>query len=214
MADILSFAVLWREHCGERALAGFSHPFAFHVWPVSWLLKGLGAIPSSYDAGAAALEKGVPLLVFPGGDHEAGMSFLRGHDVDFGGRTGFIKLAQQANVPIVPLGIRGNRFPSPILWRSRAFAWIAILPRAFGVKRYPVSVLAVAGAVAMAMISSLGPWRFVLAWAWMASPFALLPWVPWTLRARIGKPIEPAECTRERVEAAVHALVVGYSLGE
>lgn len=207
VADILSFAVLWREQLGDRALAGFAHPFAFHVWPVSWLMKGLGSIPSSYEAGRAALEKGVPIVVFPGGDHEAGLSFVRGHAVDFGGRTGFVRLAQEANVPIVPMGLRGNRFPSPILFRSRAFAWIAILPRAFGVKRYPVSVLAVAGAVAIVALSSLGPWRFLLAWAWMASPFALIPWVPWPVRITIGAPIEPADATPERVEGDVRELV-------
>jgi 1-acyl-sn-glycerol-3-phosphate acyltransferase len=207
VADILSFAVLWRQQLGDRALAGFAHPFAFHVWPVSWLMKGLGSIPSSYEAGRAALEKGVPIVVFPGGDYEAGRSFVRGNTVDFGGRAGFVRLAKQANVPIVPMGIRGNRFPTPILFRSRAFAWIAILPRAFGVKRYPVSVLAVAGAIAIAAISSLGPWRFVLAWAWMSSPFALIPWVPWPVRIRIGSAIEPADASLEKVEGAVRELV-------
>ncbi len=206
MADILSFAVLWLEHAGGRPLAGFAHPFAFHVWPISWLMTGLGSIPSSYEAGLAALRAGVPILVFPGGDHEAGLSFVRGCDVDFGGRTGFLALARQANVPIVPMGIRGSRFPSPVLFRSRVFAWLAILPRAFGVKRYPIGVAAVAGAIAIVLLlPHLGPWRFVLAWAWMASPFALLPWVPWTLRMRIGPPIE--EPTLGRVEAAVQSLV-------
>lgn len=207
VADILSFAVLWREKLGDRRLAGFAHPFAFHVWPISWLMTGLGSIPSSYEAGLAALQKGVPILVFPGGDHEAGLSVFRGHAVEFGGRAGFIKLAQQANVPIVPMGIRGNRFPSPVLFRSRVFAWLAILPRAFGVKRYPVSAAAVIGAVAIAMISSLGPWRALLAWAWMASPFALMPWVPWPQRIRIGKPIAPTESSLERVEGTVRDLV-------
>jgi 1-acyl-sn-glycerol-3-phosphate acyltransferase len=207
VADILSFAVLWREQLGDRPLAGFAHPFAFHVWPVSWLMKGLGSIPSSYDAGLGALGKGVPILVFPGGDHEASLSFVRGHAVDFGGRSGFVRLAQQANVLLVPMGVRGNRFPAPILFRSRAFAWIAILPRVLGVKRYPISMLAVAGAIVLACMASLGPWRFLLAWAWMASPFALIPWVPWPIRIAIGAPIEPARASPEEVESAVRALV-------
>lgn len=207
MSDILSFAVLWLEKLGERPLAGFAHPFAFHVWPVSWLMTGLGSVPSSYEAGLAALRAGVPILVFPGGDVEAGLSVFRGHDVDFGGRTGFVELARRANVPIVPMGIRGNRFPSPVLFRSRVFAWLAILPRVFGVKRYPVSVAAVLGAIAIVSIASLGPFRFLLAWAWMASPFALLPWVPWTLRARIGTPIAPAAASVDTLERAVRELV-------
>jgi len=41
----------------------------------------------------------------------------------------------------------------------------------------------------------------------MASPFALIPWVPWTQRARIGKPIAPSECTAAKAEQAVRELV-------
>src|SRR5437870_3683715 len=51
IAEILSFAVLYLEQVGEqRPLAGFAHPFMFNFWPPSAILRGLGAIPSSYAA--------------------------------------------------------------------------------------------------------------------------------------------------------------------
>ena len=70
----------------------------------------------------------------------------------------------------------------------------------------------------------LGPvigsgWAAALAWVWLSSPWAYLAWVPWTIRMRVGAPIEPEElfgCPDEghaleeayaRVEGAVQELV-------
>jgi 1-acyl-sn-glycerol-3-phosphate acyltransferase len=177
-------------------------------------MGGLGSIPSSHAAGLDAQSKGIALVVVPGGDREASQSVVHGDKVALAGRTGFIKLAREANVPIVPMGIRGNHYPAPILFASRAVAWLAVLPRLFGLKAYPISVAAVAGALAIVLLcGTLGAWRFLLAWAWFISPLALLPWVPWTIRIRVGAPIEQSELTgdigaaRDRVESAVRALV-------
>src|SRR5262245_51810452 len=71
-AEILSFAALYLEQVGEdRPLAAFAHPFMFHLWPPAWFLRGVGAIPTTFARGRATLAAGVPILVFPGGDHEA-----------------------------------------------------------------------------------------------------------------------------------------------
>lgn len=218
VADILSFAVLWFERFGTgRPLAGFAHPFAFRIWPISWFMRGFGAVPSTYAAGEAALARGVPLLVFPGGDHEASISIFRRDPVDFGGRTGFLELARRANVPIVPMGIRGGRFTAPVLGRSRALAWFCVAPRLFGVKRYPLTLAALAGAVAIVLgAEDLGALRFLCAWAWVATPFSLMPWIPWRIHARIGPPVPIEELVgeslargRDRVEALVRELVTG-----
>lgn len=222
IAEITSFAVLYLDRFGTaRPLAGFAHPFGFHVWPLSWLMRGLGAIPSSYAAGEAALAAGVPLLVFPGGDREATRPIWRAGEVDFGGRKGFLKLARSAGVPIVPLGFRGSHYTAPILWQSRVLPYLFVAPRLFGIKRYPMTLLALLGAGAIVLaLPELGAWRLLLAWAWFSSPLALVPWVPWSIRARVGTPIPPDELfpdgpasgdaglsrALERVEGAVRAL--------
>jgi 1-acyl-sn-glycerol-3-phosphate acyltransferase len=204
IAEIMSFAVLYVERFGTtRPLAGFAHPFAFAVWPIRVLMRALGAVPSTYAAGEAALAAGVPLLVFPGGDHEAGRPIWRAHDVDFGGRVGFVKLARKAGAAIVPMGFRGSHATAPILLQSRLLAWLCVLPRAYGVKRYPLTLLAVLGAFALAFaLPSLGPWRFALAYAWAASPFALVPWVPSSIRARVGAPIPATDLDGDLAAAA------------
>lgn len=220
VAEVLSFASLWLELAPDRPLAGFAHPFAFAIPGLRAFMEGLGAVPSTYAAGEATLASGTPLLVFPGGDHEAGRPLWRAFEVDFGGRVGFLRLARRAGVPVVPLGIRGSHPTAPVLWQSRALAWAFVLPRLFGVKRYPLTLLAVLGALAIALgLPVLGPARFVVAALWLASPFALLPWVPHTIRFRIGPAFAPSELFPEgagdealaaalaRVEGAVQGLV-------
>lgn len=218
LAELASFAALWAQRFGDtRPLAGFAHPIGFKLWPMTAVNRALGSIPSTYDAAYAALEAGVPILVFPGGDHETFRPVWQANRVDFGGRKGFLRIAARAGVPIVPMGIRGSHYTAPILLRSRPLAWILVLPRLLGIKRWALSVLSVLGAAAVAM-SPLDAWlRVLLAWMWLASPFIFLPWVPWTIRMQIGVPIEPNElfgpgepdldAALGRVEAEIGALV-------
>ena len=164
------------------------------------------------------------MLVFPGGDYEATRPIWQAHTVMFAGRRGFLRIARRLQVPIVPMGIRGSHYSLPILWRSRTLAWLAVIPRLVGVKRFPMTLSGLLGALAIALF--VGPsygWvlALVLAWAWLASPLPLLPWVPSTIRLRIGTPIPPAELFHDdddeldraygRVESAVQQLVT--SLG-
>lgn len=224
IAEILSFMVLYLEKAGlDRPLAGFALPLGFRVPGLRSVLRGVGAIPSTYAAAEQALAAGVPLLVFPGGDHETLRPVWEAHQVDFGGRTGFLRAARRAHVPIVPMGIRGSHFTAPVLWRSRLLATLLVLPRLIGQKRWGLSVL---GVIVSALIVALvpGPWplRALLVWLWLGSPLVFQAWVPWTIRFRIGKPIEPEELFPEdathgtdpalwnalpRVESAVQALV-------
>lgn len=94
-AEIFSFIVMYLKKVGaQRKLAGFALPLSFRLWPTSALFRGVGAIPSTYEAAADAIGKGVPLLVFPGGDYETLRLIHQAHRVDFGGRTGFLRMAR------------------------------------------------------------------------------------------------------------------------
>jgi 1-acyl-sn-glycerol-3-phosphate acyltransferase len=224
-AEILSFVALYLEQVGaDRPLAGFAHPAAFSLWPVSLLLRSVGAVPSTADAGAAALAAGVPLLVFPGGDHEGFRPIWQAHRVDFGGRKGFLRMARAARVPVVPMGIAGSHFTAPILWRTGAWLpRLLIVPWLGGLKRYPITVLGVAisACILWFVHASLGV-RLLVVWAFLGT--VVLPtaaWVPATIRMRIGPPIAPADLFGDgsepaegelvaalaRVEGAVQALV-------
>lgn len=224
LSEIGSFIALWIERAGpERALAGFAHPLGLKIYPASVLMRHMGAVPSTYEGAADALSRGVPLLVFPGGDHESFRPIWDAHRVDFGGRRGFLRIARDAGVPIVPLGIRGSHFTVPILWRSRHVLPNALLlPRLLGMKRWPLTLFGAAGAAALLLGPTWSlPARALAAWAWLVSPLTCLPIVPATIRFRIGPALSPAELFGEasgeptddltaalaKVEAAVQAQV-------
>lgn len=194
-AEIACFAALWLRDLGpERPIAGFALPLGFVLWPFSWMHRQLGTVPSTYAAAHDALRRGVPLLVFPGGDHESLKPVWQNHRVDFAGRVGFLRIAREAGVPIVPLGIRNGAWTAPIVFRSSALAWMLLAPRLMGVKRWGVSLLALIGAAAIGIWLPTDLWiRSVVIWLWLGSPLTFLPIVPASIRLRVGRPIEPTE---------------------
>ncbi len=214
VSEIAAFITCWLEHVGEaRPLTGMAHPFGFHVWPISTFMRHMGAIPSTYEAALDALASDIPVLVFPGGDWEASRPIWQANEVQFKGRKGFLRVAQRAGVPIVPLGIRGSVFSAPLLLRSQLLSWVLVLPRLLGVTVFPVSVLGVVGVVAIALnTATLGPgWTALIVWLWLASPFTLLPWVPVTIRMTIGEPIPHAELFGDAEAANDAELTLAYA---
>jgi len=222
VSELVSFAVSYLRTFGAaRPLAGFALPATFGVWPFSRLLAALGAVPSTYAHAASALRKGVPLLVFPGGDHETLRPVWQHDRVDFGGRLGFLKIARDAGVPIVPMGIRGGAFTAPMLLRARWLAPFLVAPRLLGQKRWGLSLLGMLGALAIALTPLPLAMKLGAAFVWLGSPLTFAPWIPWTLRYRIGAPIPanelfPAHAANDeetlraaltRVEDAVRTLV-------
>jgi 1-acyl-sn-glycerol-3-phosphate acyltransferase len=200
IAEIACFIVLYLDQVGpERPLAGFAHPLSFGLFPANVVLRHVGGIPSTYEAAYRTLEKGVPILVFPGGDYEAMRPIWQAHRVDFGGRKGFLRIARKARVPIVPMGIRGSHFTAPILWRSALLAWLVVLPRVLGLRRWPITLLGLLVAIAIALgVPWAWPWRVLLTVAWLGSPFIFWPILPWKIRMRIGPPIPPEDLFSDR----------------
>jgi 1-acyl-sn-glycerol-3-phosphate acyltransferase len=226
-AEIMSLVIFFLErHETIGPTAAMVHPLSFRAWPHGTWMRRLGAIPSTYAAAEAALAQGVSVLVMPGGDHEAQRPIWQANKVDFAGRKGFLRIAREAKVPIVPMGIRGSHYTAPILWRSDfILPRILIFPALAGMKRY---ALTLAGAIGVILLAAWNPaqnfWiTGLLAWLWLVLPFATLPWIPWPIRVRIGKPLPPEELFADgedssldrayvRVESAVQALVSGALL--
>lgn len=220
IAEILCFVALYLRQVGaHRPLAGFALPQGFRVFPLSRLLRAIGAVPSTYEAARDTLAKGVPILVFPGGDHETLRPVWQAHRVDFGGRVGFLKIAREAGVPIVPMAIRGSHFTCPIFLRARWLAWVLVAPRLIGLKRWGISLTSVLGVLAIFLLVPLHTgYQCLLAWLWLGSPFVFLPIIPWRITFRIGTPIAPADLFADdgeadlqdvlgRVEGVIAALV-------
>lgn len=223
--EIIALSMLWNEEFGDtRRVTGLAHPIAWYLPGHAQTVQALGAVPSTYEHGVSVLEQGIPTIIFPGGDHDAFRPVWQAKLVDFNGRKGFLKLARRAWVPIVPMGIHGSHYTAPSLWRSKLLPYLFILPRLLGLKRFPLTLFAVIGATTLLTFG--GPswgWGWAILWAalWCTSPFAVFfPIVPWPIRVRIGKLIEPEalfgergdegplDQAYERVVAAVQAQVL------
>ena len=85
---------------------------------------------ASHEHAEEALEAGAAVLVFPGGDWEVHRPSWERNKVDLAGRKGFIKLALNADVPIVPVVTIGGQETALFLSRG---AWLAKLT---GADRY------------------------------------------------------------------------------
>lgn len=88
---------------------GLERPFYLLVHSVFFqsgfgdALRGIGLLPASPENARTVLESGASLMVFPGGDAEAVRPFYKRNVIDFGGRTGYVRTALDAGVPIVPV---------------------------------------------------------------------------------------------------------------
>lgn len=128
--DTTAFIAAWYRHFGlRRALVGLAFDAAFGIPVFSTLMRRIGEVPASSRNAARALRAGLPVLVYPGGDHEVFRPWRERNRVDFNGRTGFVELALRLRVPVVPVVSHGGHDSILILTRGE---WIG---RWFGVER-------------------------------------------------------------------------------
>jgi 1-acyl-sn-glycerol-3-phosphate acyltransferase len=86
------------------------------------------------------LDSGAALLVYPGGDYEVHRPSWDRNRVDFGGRTGFLRLALEQDVPIVPVVSIGGQETALFLSRGERLAKLFALDRMFRLKVLPISL--------------------------------------------------------------------------
>ena len=94
--------------------------------PAAELLRRTGVIRATRDNAAKALAAGAVVLVFPGGDFDVYRPTLQENVINFGGRTGYVTTAMEANVPIVPAVSIGGQEEQLFLTRG---TWLARLLR-------------------------------------------------------------------------------------
>jgi 1-acyl-sn-glycerol-3-phosphate acyltransferase len=94
IADTFVFAQAFYDHFGaQRPFFQLAHDMVFKFPGVRALLQRYGTVPASPQNMATGLDRDAALLVYPGGDHETFRPSWESEEVDFAGRTGFIKLA-------------------------------------------------------------------------------------------------------------------------
>lgn len=197
VVECLWLPELWATHVGlDRPLAAMAHSSLFRLPGAGTLLRAVGAVEATRSAARRARDTGASLLLFPGGDHESMRPLWRAREVDFAGRVGFIKLARELGLTLVPMAITGSHVTIPLLGFSKRLARATGLPKV-GVHRAPLPVSSIAGAAAYLAASRgslLG--RGAVAAAIFAG-LAPIPWVPSRIGFEVLDPLDPRELAED-----------------
>jgi 1-acyl-sn-glycerol-3-phosphate acyltransferase len=113
---------LYRVRGIADAPYGLAHELAIRLPGIHPLIMRLGAVRASHENGLRLLERGHKVLVYPGGDVDSMRPFRHRNRVVFDGRTGFVRLALQARVPIVPVVCAGGHGTWVVLSDLRGLA--------------------------------------------------------------------------------------------
>ncbi|MDO8527093.1 MAG: lysophospholipid acyltransferase family protein [Deltaproteobacteria bacterium] len=159
---MLTVATL-NEHPAHRNPRFLIEDFVYHFPFLGTFMHRIGAVRACPENAAWLLKKKQLVLVFPEGVKGLGKLYSERYQLKRFGRGGFIKLAIQHKVPIVPVAIIGAEEIHPIIWKS------SILAKAMGVPYLPVT--------------PTFPWL---------GPLGLIP-LPSKWRIEIGKPISFAK---------------------
>jgi 1-acyl-sn-glycerol-3-phosphate acyltransferase len=141
IADTFVFAQAFYDHFGpDRRFHQLAHDLVFKAPGARALVQQYGTIPASPENMKRALLRDAALLVYPGGDHETYRPSWESSEVGFGGRTGFVELALEHDVPIVPVVAIGGQETGLFLGRGRRLASALQLNRLLRLKVLPVVI--------------------------------------------------------------------------
>jgi 1-acyl-sn-glycerol-3-phosphate acyltransferase len=172
--DLLcTLGTLWQALGVTAPLYGLAHDFAMRQFPqLGAFLQRFGAVRACPTNAVRVLEAGGQLLVYPGGDLEAYRHSRLRDRIVLGRRTGFIRVAQCAGVPIVPIVAYGAHRSAYIFHDGARIARLLRLHDWGRLDRFPL-------ALALPWGIAVGPW------------IPYLP-LPFPIRLRILPPINVA----------------------
>ena len=138
LPDTLAFLVAFHRRFGAQApLHGLVHKIVLRLPGFRTAAPSFGALLASQESGEAALKADRPLIVMPGGDLDALKPFRQRHQITFGPRRGFIRLALRNRVPIIPVVSVGAHETFFVLNDGRWLAELSGLKRLMRVKTVP-----------------------------------------------------------------------------
>jgi 1-acyl-sn-glycerol-3-phosphate acyltransferase len=138
--DTIVFTLAFNAYFGvERPFYQLAHNLVL-TSPVGPFLRRFGTVAASHENARKALDCGAAVLVYPGGDWEVNRPSWEANRIDFAGRKGFIRLALDTGVPIVPVVSIGGQETAIFLTHGERLAKLLGLDRLLRLKTLPVNL--------------------------------------------------------------------------
>ncbi len=138
--ETIIFTLAFSTYFGvERRYHQLAHNLVL-ASPLGPFLRHFGTVAASHENARRALAAGAAVLVFPGGDWEVSRPSWQSSRIDFGGRRGFVRLALEQDVPIVPVVTIGGQETALFLSRGDWLARMLRLDRTLRLKVLPIIV--------------------------------------------------------------------------
>jgi len=133
---VVALSIVARRGIEEPAYS-LTYDLLMGVPGVGSFLRRIGAIPAGGDEARSALAQGALVLVYPGGDLEACRPWTARDKVDLAGHKGFVRLALETGVPVVPVVTHGAHSAVVVLSRGERLATVLGLNR-LRIKVFPI----------------------------------------------------------------------------
>ncbi|MEV4315108.1 1-acyl-sn-glycerol-3-phosphate acyltransferase [Actinocrispum sp. NPDC049592] len=137
--DSVILALAYNSYAGADRL---SYALSDDIGPTSTragFFRKFGAINPHPRYARAAFDRGAAVLVYPGNNEVHRPTWQR-HRIDLGGRLGWVKLARDHDVPVVPAVAIGGQETALFLTRGEGLARTLRLDRMFGIHELPLSL--------------------------------------------------------------------------
>ena len=137
IVDTFLFTFAFYDHFGaDRRFHQLAHDIAARIPG----LRRFGTVVASHENAQRAFDAGAPVLVYPGGDVETFRPSWHSDQIEFAGRRGFVRLALEQGVPIVPVVSIGGQETALFLTRAERVARALRFDRLTRIKVLPVSI--------------------------------------------------------------------------
>jgi 1-acyl-sn-glycerol-3-phosphate acyltransferase len=139
--DAWTVGAQWWRHFGpERPIHGTAHDALMAAPLVGSYFRKMGVIPAAKDSMASALAAGHDVALWPGGEVDSLRPWVKRDEAVLAGRKGFVRLAINTGVPIVPIATVGGPDSMPVLTSGRRLARALQLDKIARIKVMPIAI--------------------------------------------------------------------------
>jgi 1-acyl-sn-glycerol-3-phosphate acyltransferase len=132
----------WRRFGSDRVLHGTAHDALMAAPLIGSYFRRMGVLPAAPDSIAGALAAGHDVALWPGGEVDSLRPWVQRDEAVLAGRKGFVRMAINAGVPIVPVATVGGPDSMPVLVRGRRLARALRLDKVARLKMFPIGLSA------------------------------------------------------------------------